>query len=78
MEGKEIEMGNKTIHLTEEVYTILVREKRDDENFTGVITRLLKRGKLKDCFGAWDMDDEEEEKIFTNLRKFWEESKLRG
>jgi predicted CopG family antitoxin len=75
---KGIGMGNKMIPITEEVYNILVHEKRDDESFADVITRLSKRGKLKDCFGAWDMDDEEEKEIFANLRKFWKQSELRG
>jgi hypothetical protein len=38
----------------------------------------IKRGKLKDCFGARDMDDEEEKKMLANLRKFWKQSELRG
>ncbi|MCW3134137.1 MAG: antitoxin VapB family protein [Methanophagales archaeon] len=71
-------MGNKTISLKEEAYNILVQEKRDNESFADVIIRLSKRGKLKDCFGAWDMDDEEEKEIFANLRRFWERSELRG
>ena len=75
---KRIEMGNKTISLKEEAYNILVQEKRDNESFADVIIRLSKRGKLKDCFGAWDMDDEEEKEIFANLKRFWERSELRG
>ena len=72
-------MGSKTIPLTEEAYKILVHEKRDDESFADVIIRLSsKRGKLKDCFGAWDMDDEEEKEIFENLRRLWKQSGLRG
>ena len=70
-------MGNKMIPLTEEAYNRLVLEKRDDESFAEAIARLSKRGKLKDCFGAWDMD-EEEEKMFANLRRFWKQSELRG
>ena len=75
---KGIEMGNKTVSLTEEAYKILVHEKSDNESFADVIIRLSKRGKLKDCFGAWDMDDEEEKEMFANLRKFWKQSELRG
>ena len=72
-------MGNKTIPLTGEAYTILVHEKRDEESFADVIIRLSsRRGKLKDCFGAWDMDEEEEKEIFANLRRFWKQSELRG
>jgi len=73
---KGIEIGNKTISLTEEAYKILVQEKRDDESFADVIVRLSKHGKLKDCFGAWDMDEEEEKEMFANLRKFWKQSEL--
>lgn len=75
---KGIEMENKTIALTEEAYNMLVLEKRDAESFADVIARLSKRGKLKDCFGAWDMDDEEEKEMLANLRKFWKQSELRG
>ena len=71
-------MGTKVIPLTEEAYNAVVREKRDEESFADVITRLSKRGKLKDCFGAWDMDDEEEKEMFANLRRFWKQSELRG
>ena len=55
-----------------------VKEKKGNESFADVIIRLSKRGKLKDCFGAWDMDDEEEKAMFANLRRFWEKSELRG
>ena len=71
-------MGTKVIPLTEEAYKVVVREKRDEESFADVITRLSKRGKLKDCFGAWDMDDEEEKEMFANLRRFWKQSELQG
>lgn len=70
-------MESETITLTEEAYNVLVQEKKDDESFADVIIRLSKRGKLKDCFGAWDMDDEEEKAMFANLRRFWEKSELR-
>ncbi|MEA2052907.1 MAG: antitoxin VapB family protein [Euryarchaeota archaeon] len=70
-------MGSETITLTEEAYNVLVQEKKDNESFADVIIRLSKRGKLKDCFGAWDMDDEEEKAMFANLRRFWEKSELR-
>ena len=58
---------------------IIIQEKRDNESFADVITRLSsKRGKLKDCFGAWDMDDDEEKEMFANLRRFWKQNELRG
>ena len=53
------------------------KKKKDNESFADVIIRLSKRGKLKDCFGAWDMDDKEEKAMFANLRRFWEKSELR-
>ncbi|KAF5434091.1 putative antitoxin, CopG family [Candidatus Methanophagaceae archaeon] len=71
-------MGSETITLTEEAYNLLIQQKGDNESFADVIIRLSKRGKLKDCFGAWDMDDDEEKAMFANLRKFWEKSELRG
>ncbi|NQE54955.1 hypothetical protein C5S29_15360 [ANME-1 cluster archaeon GoMg3.2] len=70
-------MESETITLTEEAYNVLVQEKKDNESFADVIIRLSKRGKLKDCFGAWDMDDEEEKAMFANLRRFWGKSELR-
>ena len=71
-------MESEAITLTEEAYNILVQEKKDNESFADVIIRLSKRGKLKDCFGAWDMDDEEEKAMFANLRRFWEKSEVLG
>ncbi len=33
-----------------------------------------KRGKLKDSLGAWKMSDEEEKRIFSNLKKKWKKT----
>ena len=34
------------------------------------------RGQLKDSFGSWTMTDEEEEKIFSGLKKNWKRTTL--
>ena len=37
-----------------------------------MIKRLAReRGELKDSFGAWSMNEGEEERIFSGLRKQW-------
>lgn len=69
---KQIALGVKTLTITEEAYELLAREKRGKESFSEVIKRLVQeRGELKNSFGAWTMNDEEEEKIFSNLKKHW-------
>jgi predicted CopG family antitoxin len=51
-------------------------EKKDKESFSEVIKRIAKtRGGLIDSFGAWRMSDEEEEGIFSSLKKLWRRSK---
>ena len=57
-------MATKTISITEKTHETLLREKKNKESFTDTILRITKKsGKLADCFGAWKMTDEEEEKI---------------
>ncbi|HEX9862138.1 MAG TPA: antitoxin VapB family protein [Candidatus Bathyarchaeia archaeon] len=56
-------MATKTISITQEAHEALLREKKTKESFTDTILRITKKsGKLADCFGAWKITDEEEEK----------------
>ncbi len=71
-------MGVKTLTITEEAYELLAREKKGKESFSEVIKRLAReRGELKDSFGAWTMSQEEEERVFSNLKKNWKKTTLR-
>jgi predicted CopG family antitoxin len=65
-------MATKNISITDEAYEALQREKRKDESFTDAILRLSRsRGKLADCFGTWDLSDEEEATITRELSRGW-------
>ncbi len=71
-------MGVKTLTITEEAYELLAREKKGKESFSEVIKRLAReRGEFKDSLGAWTMSHEEEERIFSSLKKFWKKTTLR-
>jgi predicted CopG family antitoxin len=53
-------------------------KKKGGESFSEVTKKIAwERGDLKDSFGAWTMSDEEEEKIFSDLKKSWKKSTLR-
>ncbi len=68
-------MGVKTLTITEEAYELLAREKKGKESFSEVIKRLAReRGELKDSFGTWKMTDDEEERIFSSLKKNWKKT----
>jgi len=58
-------MASKTIAVTEDVYTLLKRERHRGESFSDVIRRLVRRrGKLSDCAGLWaDIPSEEIEEM---------------
>ncbi|MFX1296331.1 MAG: antitoxin VapB family protein [Promethearchaeota archaeon] len=65
-------MGSKTITISEKAYYALQREKLEHESFSDVIIRLTKRfGKIMECFGKWDMCDEEEAMIKNDLSEIW-------
>ena len=65
-------MATKNISITDEAYEALRREKRKDESFTEAILRLARsRGRLSECFGAWDLSDEEETMIADELSSGW-------
>jgi predicted CopG family antitoxin len=71
------DMGSRNISITDEAYKALSREKRKNESFTQVIIRLTRNGsKLSDCFGTWQMSDEERKVIFEKeIASGWHESK---
>ena len=65
-------MSTKTISITKDVYDMLLVEKEEDESFSDVIYRLVKRrSKLSDSFGKWEMTDEEIEKFKSELHSMW-------
>ncbi|MHB1907595.1 MAG: antitoxin VapB family protein [Nitrososphaerales archaeon] len=65
-------MATKNISITEEAYSALQREKRHNESFTETILRLTeKSGKLADCYSSWNMNEQEEAKIKSDLSKGW-------
>jgi predicted CopG family antitoxin len=65
-------MGTKTITIKDEAYRALRREKKRDESFSDVIARITSaRGRLSECYGAWQMDDEEAREILSTLDRYW-------
>lgn len=65
-------MASKNISISKSIYEALLREKREGESFTGVISRLISRRKrLSDSFGAWDMGDEEVTAFKKELAHMW-------
>jgi predicted CopG family antitoxin len=70
-------MAHKTITISEEAYNILAGHKRPGESFTEAIIRLLHRrekGSLLEHRGKWIGDDEEFERIFTEIDALWHRS----
>ena len=68
-------MGVKTLTITEEAYQLLAREKKAKESFSEVIKRLTnERGKLTDSLGTWKMNDQEEERIFSEFKTHWKKA----
>ena len=66
-------MSTKTISITKDVYDMLLAEKEEDESFSDVIYRLVKkRSKLSDSFSKWEMTDEEIEKFRSELHNMWQ------
>ena len=69
-------MASRNIAITEELYRMLMKRKLQDESFTKVIYRLLRKNERpSNYFGAWgDLSIEEKEKIEkarNELRKLW-------
>jgi predicted CopG family antitoxin len=70
-------MSTKTISITKDVYDMLLVEKEEDESFSDVISRIVKRrSKLSDSFGKWEMTNEEIQKFKSELHNMWQEWKL--
>lgn len=66
-------MSTKTISITKDVYDMLAMEKEDNESFSDVISRLIKRRpKLSDSFGKWEMTDKEIEEFKSELQDMWQ------
>lgn len=56
---------------------MLVAEKEEDESFSDVISRLLKRrSNLSESFGKWEMTEEEIKKFKSELRNMWQKGYL--
>jgi predicted CopG family antitoxin len=67
-------MGTRTISVTDEAYATRSRMKGRGESFNDVILKLVGRGaSLGDCFGTWEMDDEERSRIEGELGRAWRE-----
>lgn len=62
-------MTSKNISITEEVYNKLLKIKKEDESFSELFLRLLKiqKFKLENCFGAWNLSEEEEKEIWRDI-----------
>jgi predicted CopG family antitoxin len=70
-------MSTKTISITEDVYNMLVLEKGENESFSDVVSRLVKRrSKLSDSFGRWEMTDEQIQEFKSELHNMWQEWQL--
>ena len=70
-------MSTKTISITKDVYDMLLMEKEEDESFSDVISRIVKRrSKISDSFGKWEMTDEEIQEFKSELHNMWQEWRL--
>ncbi len=57
---------------------MLLLEKGENESFSDVVSRLVKRrSKLSDSFGKWEMTDEQIQKFKSELHSMWQEWQLR-
>ena len=56
---------------------MLLMEKEEDESFSDVISRIVKRrSKISDSFGKWEMTDEEIQEFKSELHNMWQEWRL--
>jgi predicted CopG family antitoxin len=69
-------MATKTLTIMDDVYDLLVRNKRVGESFSDVLRRVLSKKKsILEFAGAWaDIDDEEAEEMKKNIKKLREDS----
>ena len=75
-------MATKTLTIMEDVYELLVRNKKDGESFSQELRRVLpKKGDIMEFAGAWkhisDEEAEEMKKAIYQLRKNSTRSLLR-
>ncbi|MHA1651061.1 MAG: antitoxin VapB family protein [Candidatus Helarchaeota archaeon] len=62
-------MESKTIIISYEAYQSLLREKLENESFSDVVLRLIRRfRRVLESFGKWYMSEDEEESIRYDLR----------
>jgi len=67
-------MPSRSISITEDVYNMLLLEKKEGESFSDVIFPLVKRrSNLSDSFGSWEMTDEEIDEFKSELQAMWQE-----
>ena len=64
-------MGIKTISIMDDVYELLVRNKKEEESFSGELRRLIKKkGSILDCAGLWsDLSDKQVEVMEKSIKK---------
>ena len=64
-------MGTKTISIMDDVYELLVRNKKEEESFSGELRRLIKKkGSILDCAGLWsDLSDKQAEEMEKAIKK---------
>ena len=64
-------MGTKTISIMDDVYELLVRNKKEEESFSGELRRLIKKkGSILDCAGLWsDLSDKQVEEMEKSIKK---------
>lgn len=69
-------MTSKNISITEEVYRLLSLAKLEDESFSDVIRRLMKRRDLTSCAGLWsDIPDGEVGLLSNSIKQLRERAK---
>lgn len=64
-------MATKTISIMDDVYELLVTNRNNNESFSQVIRRTLKKKRsIKEFAGAWkDMSDKDVEEMKSNIDK---------
>ena len=67
-------MAYKTISISDEVYSKLLALKKRNESFSNLFLWLTKKENpdLRNFYGKWKMSDEEEERIFNDIKKMWD------
>ena len=66
-----LSMGTKTISIMDDVYNLLVRNKKPDESFSEELRRIVpKKGNIMDCAGAWaHLSDKEAEDMKMSIKQ---------